>query len=103
MDDPSKIDYFTAEGVNDDDFVQVCRGGQPGYQVDFSRLEYQPCIVEDLEGCLQYYRATYPKLPDELVMVMARVAIGKPMNRADRRAYAKDLKKQSRNAEQIKS
>lgn len=89
MQDPSQIDYFTANGVAEDDFVTMCGGNQ----IDMSRLEYQPCVVEDLEGVLQYYRATYPKLPDELIMVMARVAIGKPMNRADRRRYARERKK----------
>lgn len=91
--DPSKIEYFTSTGVDGDDFVNIISQKRIE-SIDMSRLEYQPAAVHDLEGALQFYRATYPKLQEPLLMVLARCAIGKPMNRADRRNYARELKKE---------
>lgn len=88
----SKYNYFTSEGVNEDGFVDMdlCKYKE----VDPVKYDYMPCLCNTLEDVQHFYEAKYPKLPEELQYCMARMAIGKPINRNERRRMAREKKKQ---------
>ena len=54
---------------------------------DPSKYDYVPAQLRTLEHVMHYYTCEYPGLPDWLIEPLARKAIGKDMNRNERRAY----------------
>lgn len=89
--DLNKYRYLTAEGVTPDDLFEMQL--QKMVDVDPDRYDYMPCVCNTYDDVLNFYAKTYPALDDRLVQCMARVAIGKPINRAERRRMARDSKK----------
>jgi len=89
--DLNKYRYLTAEGAQPDDLFEM--EIQKMVDVDPDRYDYMPCVCNTYGDVHNFYAKTYPGLDDRLVHVMARVAVGKPINRAERRRMGRELKK----------
>lgn len=78
--DPNKYTYFTADSGMDVTNLNEFKLVNP------EQVTYMPLEHHTVDSITSFYEHTYPKLPECLHFCMARMAIGKPINRNERRA-----------------
>ena len=92
LDDYIKVDYLPAHGRKDIDPSTIAKT----IQVPREKISYLPHEVHTVRQVEEVQRMLHPKLPDTLYDIMARCSIGKPMNRNERRARGRQLRKEDR-------
>lgn len=86
--DPNKYTYWGMDSGMDVTNLNEYR------EIDPFKVEYMPAECHTVDEVTNFYEQVYPKLPDVLQYCMARMAIGKPINRNERRAMKRSIEKE---------